>query len=105
MTHVTFGVCASSFIANMCIKQNSIDHGSQYPNAAKGVERSFYVDDYLGGADSVDQSISLQIGIHSLFQEGGVLIRKWNSNDPSVLANIAPELRDSHPTIALSDSA
>ena len=43
MTRVTFGV--SSFIANMCIKQNAIDFASEYPNAAKEVERSFYVDD------------------------------------------------------------
>lgn len=50
MTCVTFGVSASSFIANMCVKQNAIDLGAQYPNVAKQVET--YVDDYLGGADS-----------------------------------------------------
>ena len=34
MTRITFGVSASSFIANICIKQNAIDFGSQYPRAA-----------------------------------------------------------------------
>ena len=33
MTRVTFGVSALSFIANMCVKQNAIDFGSQYPRA------------------------------------------------------------------------
>lgn len=44
MTRITFGVSASSFTANMCVKQNAIDFGAEYPNAAKEVERSFYVD-------------------------------------------------------------
>ena len=57
MTRITFGVSASSFIANMCVKQNAIDLGSQYPNTAKQVETSFYVDDYLGGADSHDEAM------------------------------------------------
>ena len=60
MTRVTFGVSALSFIANMCIKQNAIDFGSQYPRAAKQVEPSFYVDDYLGGAESPSDTIKLR---------------------------------------------
>ena len=104
MTRVTFGVSASSFIANMCVKQNSIDFREKFPNAAREVERSFYVDDFLGGADSPEQAISLQDEMQSLFHSGGFLLRKWNSSDPKVLNSIAPELRDSRPTITLSDS-
>ncbi len=47
MTRVTFGVSASSFAANMCVKQNAIDCAGKYPLAAKAVEESFYVDDGL----------------------------------------------------------
>ena len=46
MTRVTFGVSASSFAANMAVKQNATDHASEFPNAAKVVERSFYVDQW-----------------------------------------------------------
>ena len=67
MTRITFGVSASSFIANMCIKQNAIDFGSQYPRAAKQVETFFYVDDYLGGANSQQEAVKLQGEMHSLF--------------------------------------
>ena len=49
MTRVTFGVSASSFIANMCIKQNAQDHALAFPLAAKAVEDSFYVDNGLTG--------------------------------------------------------
>ena len=40
MTRVTFGVSASSFIANMCVKQNALDHASKYPLAKKVVDES-----------------------------------------------------------------
>lgn len=59
MTRVTFGVSASSFVANMCVQQNAIDFGSLYPNAAKQVEKSYYVDDYVGGADSPEKAIEV----------------------------------------------
>ena len=73
MTRLTFGVSASSFIANMCVKQNAIDFGSQYPKAAKQVETSFYVDDYLGGADSRQEAIQLQGEMHALSIIKGVV--------------------------------
>lgn len=104
MTRITFGVSASSFIANMCVKQNAIDFESEYPNAAKQVERSFYVDDYLGGADSLQEAVKLHGEMHSLFQKGGFLLRKWNSSNPSVLEGIPIDLRDSRARVVLPDS-
>lgn len=65
MTHVTFGVSASSFVANMSVKQNVADLSHQYPLAAAAVEQSFYVDDALTGADSVEGAIELQNQLHS----------------------------------------
>ena len=47
MTRVTFGVSASSFIANKSLKQNALDFAVDYPQAAKVVDDSFYVDDGL----------------------------------------------------------
>ena len=36
MTRVTFGVSASSFAANMAVKQNALDFAAEFPEAAKG---------------------------------------------------------------------
>ena len=41
MTRVTFGVSASSFAANMCVKQNAINNAIKFPLAAKATEESF----------------------------------------------------------------
>ena len=104
MTRVTFGVSASSFVANMCIKQNALDHASVYPLAAKAVENSFYVDDGLTGADSVEGAIELHVQLQSLFSKGGFLLRKWNSSEPAVLQHIEPELRDQQQGRTISES-
>ena len=95
MTRVTFGVSASSFAANMSVKQNSLDFGLEYPQATSAVEKSFYVDDGLTGADSVEEAIQLQKQLQDLFSRGGFLLRKWNSSETEVLQHITPELRDS----------
>ena len=104
MTRVTFGVSASSFAANMAVKQNAIDHAHEYPLAAEVVEKSFYVDDCLSGAANPESAVMLQQQLSGLFSRGGFLLRKWNSNDPSVLQNIPEELRDSSSIQAISES-
>lgn len=68
MIRVTFGVCASSFIANMCVKQNALDHSLQYPLAAKAVDNAFYVNDGVTGADCAGCSCSTTLAWPSVNQ-------------------------------------
>ena len=94
MTRVTFGVSASSFIANMCVKQNALNLAHEFPLAAEAVEASFYVDDGLTGADDTQTAIKLQRELQELFARGGFQLHKWNSNDPNVLRHLSPDFRD-----------
>lgn len=104
MTRVTFGVSASSYPANMAVRQNAIDHALEFPLAAKAVEESFYVNDGLAGADTVDGAIHLYQELQSLFKKGSFLLRKWNCSDAAVLQQIPPELHDPKPTHSISES-
>ena len=104
MTRVTFGVSASSFAANMAVKQNAHDFALDYPLAVKAVDESFYVDDGLTGADSAEEAIELQRQLQGLFSRGGFLLRKWNSSDQSVLQQVPPELRASHSMHVIPDA-
>lgn len=94
MNRVTFGVAASSYAANMAVKQNAEDFAAQFPAAAEAVKDSFYVDDGLTGADSVEAAISLQQQLQQLFASGGFTLHKWNCSNPAVLDHIPAELRD-----------
>ena len=103
MTRVTFGVSSSSFVANMCVKQNALDFGMEYPNATKVVNESFYVDDCLTGSDSPEGAVKLHRELQALFGQGGFLLRKWNTSEPSVLQHIDPDLQDAQCIISISD--
>ena len=94
MTMVIFGVSASSFAANMSVKQNVFDFAVEFPNAAKVVDKSFYVDDCLTGADSITEAIALQAQLHLLLSKGGFILRKWNSSEAEVLKHIPSDLKD-----------
>ena len=82
----------------------SADLAHKYPLAAQAVDESFYVDDGLTGADSTEEAIELQQHLQDLFSQGGFLLHKWNSSDPTVLQHIAPELKDSHIMHTITDS-
>jgi hypothetical protein len=103
MTRVTFGVSASSFTANMSVKQNAIDLAHEFPLAAKVVMESFYVDDGLTGANSVNEAVILHKDLQSLFSRGGFTLQKWNSNDSTVIQSISPEIRDTRDVHNISD--
>ena len=105
MTRVTFGVSASSFAANISVKQNAVDNSHEYPMAAEVVKKAFCIDDCLTGATDSKSALTLQQQLTELFSRGGFVLRKWNSNDPSVLEKIPEELRDSREVQAFHESA
>ena len=75
MTRVTFGVSASSFAADMAIKQNALDFEHMFPLASKVVEENIYVDDCLAGAHDIDGALALYHQLLKLFGRGGFMLR------------------------------
>ena len=97
MTRVTFGVSASPFLAVRTLHQTAEDHGEGYPEATQHIQGSFYVDDYLGGADSPEDAIRLFGEIREILQKGGFQLRKWRSSSTEVLSQIPKDLQESDP--------
>ena len=87
---------ASSFAANMAVKQNALDNAQMYPRAAQAVLDSFYVDDGLTGEESIQKRAYKRST--SAIRSAGFTLRKWKTNKPEVLAHVAPELKDQQPT-------
>ena len=52
---------------------------------------SFYVDDFVGGGATTQESIELYQKTQSRMAEGGFKLRKWLTNDPQVRAKMATE--------------
>ncbi|XP_065091975.1 uncharacterized protein LOC135712840 [Ochlerotatus camptorhynchus] len=56
--------------------------------ASNALVKDFYVDDYIGGASSIEGAIQLQNNLGTLLKKGGFALRKWCSNRPEVLTGI-----------------
>ena len=59
MTRLTFGISASSFAANMTMKQDTLDNQKEYPLAGKAVLEPSYVHDTITGSDCIKNVVEL----------------------------------------------
>ena len=97
MTRVTFGVSASPFLAIRTLHQTAVDHGEGYPEATQHIQSSFYVDDFLGGANSPKEAILLFHQMRDILKKGGFDLRKWRSSSAEVTSHIPQELLEVNP--------
>ena len=97
MKRVTFGVSASPFLAIRTLHKVADDHGEGYPEAARHIRQSFYVDDFLGGAATPDEALLLFQQIRDILQKGGFQLRKWRSSSNEVLQQIPEDLLEKDP--------
>ncbi|XP_028176630.1 uncharacterized protein LOC114364612 [Ostrinia furnacalis] len=88
LTTVTYGTKAAPFLAMMTLRKLAADERANYPNAAKVVEESFYMDDLVHGAHSIEQAQKLIVELDKLLQSGGFHLRKWSANKEKVLENV-----------------
>lgn len=65
--------------------QLAIDHKNSLPQASEVIRRYFYVDDLLSGANSVTEVVKLQQQISAILLAAGFELRKWKSNESSIL--------------------
>ena len=76
------------------------DHEKQYPRAAKIVS-NFYVDNCLTGAATPEEAMEIQEELISLLCCACIWLRKWRSNNTSVLENVPKDMReDDHQIIS-----
>ncbi|XP_033229127.1 uncharacterized protein LOC117180745 [Belonocnema kinseyi] len=70
------------------------DEEHNFPRASQLLRRDFYVDDFLSGADTLDDIMAIRDEMIALLSRGGFVIRKWSSNHPSALDNIDRKIFD-----------
>ena len=92
LTRVFYGVASSSYHAIRALRE-SVDKA---PNQTcrDAILNSFYVDDFLGGASSPDEAVSLYKDITTTLASRGMPIRKWASNSKQVMNEIPAELHE-----------
>ncbi|XP_055315885.1 uncharacterized protein LOC129575819, partial [Sitodiplosis mosellana] len=89
MTTVTFGLKNSSFLAIRSLHEIAKIIENKYPRAAKAIMKCFYVDDYTGGAESVEEALCTYREMKKAFDEFGFNLRKLVSNSTELLKCVA----------------
>ena len=85
---VTYGTASASFQSTRCLKQLAIEAREEFPKAADDVEKGFYVDDYISGADTVDSAVELFTQVEKIIASGAMNLRKVYSNNKEFLTQI-----------------
>lgn len=77
---VTYGTNSAPFLAVRCLYYLAEKFGEQFPLAAKAINKNFYMDDMLCGADSIAELLELKREATEILEQGGFELRKWRSN-------------------------
>ncbi|XP_062557831.1 uncharacterized protein LOC134222689 [Armigeres subalbatus] len=96
---ITYGLSSSSFIETRVLKQLASDVGGKYEHAGTVVSNDFYMDDFLSGADTVEEAKRLRNDVQSLMAEGEFELRKWSSNSSEVLSGLSPDALEGQSTL------
>ena len=86
-TRLVFGLWPSPSILGATISHHLNKHREAYPKLVDAIEGSLYVDDLLTGEKNDDRAFQVYKNSKKLMSQGFNL-RKWNSNSPTLLANI-----------------
>ena len=85
---VTYGTACAPFIAVQCLQQLAEDEKLNFPIASQILANDFYMDDLLTGTNDFDNALKLRSELQSLLMRGGFELRKWTSNEPTLLPSI-----------------
>ena len=78
-----FGLTSSPFILAATLKYH-LERSNLPPDLVKDILESFYVDDLVLSSDSAEELEERRLIIFKRLLEVGMLLRKWNTNHPSL---------------------
>ncbi|XP_037932704.1 uncharacterized protein LOC119667483 [Teleopsis dalmanni] len=88
---ITFGTRAAPYLATRCLQKIALENKVNYPLGAQILCDNFYVDDGLGGSDSLITAIEAQRQLIHILKKHQFYLRKWSANHPQLLKNISQD--------------
>nr|CAI5865611.1 unnamed protein product [Callosobruchus analis] len=83
---VTYGTAPASYLSIRCLNEIAYQKGQEHPEACDAILNNFYVDDFLGGTDTIEKAIELKSNLSLILKEYGFVLRKWVANEPQILS-------------------
>ena len=103
MNRVTFGVRSSPYVAVRALQQAAVDFGEPGSVEQWHLCNSFYVDDFLAGADDETSAAALCQSLRDLLSKAGFELKKWRSSSTRLLQSIPSDLQEVLPQQEMVD--
>ncbi|XP_048001463.1 uncharacterized protein LOC125238232 [Leguminivora glycinivorella] len=86
---VTYGTSSAPFLSTRCLLQLSQE--SSHKQTQDAIARDFYVDDFLSGSNSVEESVALCRNVTDTLKTAQLHLRKWQSNKKEILQAVGED--------------
>ena len=93
-TRVIFGSGPSPFLLNGTIREHMKKYQAQDPEFVDMVISSLYVDDFVGGCNTVEDACRLKQKLTETFHEGKFTMRKWKTNNEEFRQHIQSDSKE-----------
>ncbi|UYV69731.1 hypothetical protein LAZ67_7000518 [Cordylochernes scorpioides] len=90
---VTYGLACASYLAIRTLNQIAHDVQVSNPGISNIIRENFYVNDLLTGCPTVEDAKGLMQQLIAVLGSGGFVLRKWVSNETSIIEDLPLLLR------------
>lgn len=88
-----FGATSSATVVDFCLKKTAMMEEQQNSEVANVIDRNMSVDDLMKSTETAADAISLANKVIEQLNKGGFRLKKWCTNDRSVIAAIPESQR------------
>ncbi|XP_063636132.1 uncharacterized protein LOC134806742 [Cydia splendana] len=88
MTSVIFGASSSPCTALYIKNRNAREHATQYPEAARAIERNHYMDDYLQSFNTIEEARQVTRDVDHVHQQAKFQLRGWATNEYEAIRDV-----------------
>lgn len=103
LTTVIFGMKSSPFLALKTMLKLAELYENEFPMAARATKEERYMDDYMSGADTLQQANKLYTQLKAMLSKAKFELGKWKTNCSEVLERFNQDSSSDEQPLELSD--
>ncbi|CAG7728139.1 unnamed protein product, partial [Allacma fusca] len=98
---VTYGTSAAPSQAVLVLQDIAERYKVSHPLASEALQRDFYMDDCMTGANTVEEALELQQQLLAVLKLCNFTLRKWSSSVPAILEAVPEDFRETQLPLTL----
>ncbi|XP_067208530.1 uncharacterized protein [Linepithema humile] len=87
---VTYGTASAPFHANACLLDLAEKEADRFPLGSKLLKKNRYVDDFLAGGDTLEETAAAKTELISILSSAGMAVDKWAASHVDFLGAAEP---------------